>query len=173
MCKLKHYWTRCYRSRAQRRLQKYSDYSVVGLLDQFLAGHQFIRTTLSQRTASEGTNYIHRSTNNNSKSMAVVGTVNKTPLLLLEQRWEDGYEKMCLECAYARTTVLLIWTCLKISINLYFFRIAQINLVGHLTRKSGVLGSIPGLATYFRFSFSFFMKGSCQLLAKVCAQSTG
>ena len=28
--------------------------------------------------------------------------------------------------------------------------------VGHLTRKSGVLGSIPGLATYFRFSFRFF-----------------
>ena len=28
-------------------------------------------------------------------------------------------------------------------------------LVGHLTRKSGVLGSIPGLATYFRFSFRF------------------
>ena len=25
-------------------------------------------------------------------------------------------------------------------------------LVGHLTRKSEVLGSIPGLATYFRFS---------------------
>ena len=46
-------------------------------------------------------------------------------------------------------------------------RVAQ--SVGHLTRKSGVLGSIPGLATYFRFSFSFFKKGSCQLLAKVCA----
>ena len=30
-------------------------------------------------------------------------------------------------------------------------RVAQ--LVGHLTRKSEVLGSIPGLATYFRFSF--------------------
>ena len=30
-------------------------------------------------------------------------------------------------------------------------RVAQ--SVGHLTRKSGVLGSIPGLATYFRFSF--------------------
>ena len=44
--------------------------------------------------------------------------------------------------------------------------------VGHLTRKSGVLGSIPGLAT-FRFSFRFFKKGSCQLLAKVCARSTG
>ena len=42
-------------------------------------------------------------------------------------------------------------------------------LVGHLTRKSGVLGSIPGLATYFRFSFRFYKKGSCQLLAKVCA----
>ena len=45
--------------------------------------------------------------------------------------------------------------------------------VGHLTRKSGVLGSIPGLATYFLFSFRFFKKGSCQLLAKVCARSTG
>ena len=45
--------------------------------------------------------------------------------------------------------------------------------VGHLTRKSGVLSSIPGLATYFRFSFRFFKKGSCQLLAKVCARSTG
>ena len=45
--------------------------------------------------------------------------------------------------------------------------------VGHLTRKSGVLGSIPGLATYFSFSFRFFKKGSCQVLAKVCARSTG
>ena len=45
--------------------------------------------------------------------------------------------------------------------------------VGHLTHKSGVLGSIPGLATYFCFSFRFFKKGSCQLLAKVCARSTG
>ena len=50
-------------------------------------------------------------------------------------------------------------------------RVAQ--SVGHLTRKSGVVGSIPGLATYFRFSFRFFKKGSCQLLAKVCARSTG
>ena len=49
-------------------------------------------------------------------------------------------------------------------------RVAQ--SVGHLTRKSGVLGSIPGLATYFRFSFRFFKKDSCQLLAKVCARST-
>ena len=47
-------------------------------------------------------------------------------------------------------------------------RVAQ--SVGHLTRKSGVLGSIPGLATYFRFSFCFFKKGSCQFLAKVCAK---
>ena len=45
--------------------------------------------------------------------------------------------------------------------------------VGYLTRKSGVLGSIPGLATCFRFSFRFFKKGSCQLLAKVCALITG
>ena len=27
--------------------------------------------------------------------------------------------------------------------------------VGHLTRKSGVLGSIPGLATYFRSPSAF------------------
>ena len=46
-------------------------------------------------------------------------------------------------------------------------RVAQ--SVGHLIRKSGVLGSIPGLATYFRFSSRIFKKGSCQLLAKVCA----
>ena len=50
-------------------------------------------------------------------------------------------------------------------------RVAQ--SVGHLTRKSGVLGSISGLATYFRFSFRFYMKGNCQLLAKVCARRTG
>ena len=31
--------------------------------------------------------------------------------------------------------------------------------VGHLTRKSGVLGSIPGLATYFCFFSRFFKKG--------------
>ena len=37
-------------------------------------------------------------------------------------------------------------------------RVAQ--SVGHLTRKSGVLSSIPGLATYFRFSSRFFKKGS-------------
>ena len=55
--------------------------------------------------------------------------------------------------------------------NLWPGRVAQ--SVGHLTHKSGVLGSIPGRATYFRFSFRFFMKGSCQLLAKVCARSTG
>ena len=64
------------------------------------------------------------------------------------------------------------------SIGLYVFfpfvqpgRVAQ--SVGHPTRKSGVRGSIPGLATYFRFSVRFFKKGSCQLLAKVCARSTG
>ena len=53
------------------------------------------------------------------------------------------------------------------------FIIAVAQSVRHLTRKSGVLGSIPGLATYFRFSFGFFQKDSCQLLAKVCARSTG
>ena len=36
-------------------------------------------------------------------------------------------------------------------------RVAQ--SVGHMTPKSGVLGSIPCLATYFRFSFRFFQEG--------------
>ena len=58
-----------------------------------------------------------------------------------------------------------------VALNLVPGRVVQ--SVGHLTHKSGVLGSIPGLATYFRFSFRFFKKGSCQLLAKVCARSTG
>ena len=43
----------------------------------------------------------------------------------------------------------------------------------YLPFASGVLGSKSGLATYFRFSFRFFKKGSCQLSAKVCARSTG
>ena len=59
----------------------------------------------------------------------------------------------------------------KFATKLLSGRVAQ--SVGHLTRKSGILGSIPGLAIYFCFSFRFFMKGSCQLLAKVCARSTG
>ena len=50
-------------------------------------------------------------------------------------------------------------------------RVAQ--SVGHLTRKPEVLGSIPGLVTYFRFSFRCFKRGSCKLLANVCARSTG
>ena len=44
---------------------------------------------------------------------------------------------------------------------------------GRVAQSVGVLGSIPGLATYFRFSFPFFKKGSFQLLAKICARSTG
>ena len=31
--------------------------------------------------------------------------------------------------------------------------------VGHLTRKSRVLGSIPGLATYFSFLLPLFQEG--------------
>ena len=80
-------------------------------------------------------------------------------------------------CSYLRTKCLPWFRC-KIYCNIYISktfsppgRVAQ--SVGHLTHKSGVLGSIPGLATYFRFSFRFFKKGSCQLLAKVCARSTG
>ena len=59
-----------------------------------------------------------------------------------------------------------IHACLDVSFSFTLYyepgRVAQ--SVGHLTQKSGVLSSIPGLATYFRFSFRFFKKGSCQLL---------
>ena len=77
---------------------------------------------------------------------------------------------------------LLFWSTGKVDVRLFWYILTHFSIlnqgrvaqsVGHLTRKSGVLGSIPGLATYFRFSFRFFKKGSCQLLAKVCARSTG
>ena len=48
-------------------------------------------------------------------------------------------------------------------------RVAQ--SVGHLTRKSGVLGSIPGLATYFRFSFRFFQEGQLSVTGEsICTK---
>ena len=62
---------------------------------------------------------------------------------------------------------ILHGVCLPTHLSCVPGRVAQ--SVGHPTHMSGVLGSIPGLATYFRFSFRFFKKGSCQLLAKVCA----
>ena len=46
-------------------------------------------------------------------------------------------------------------------------RVAQ--SVAHLTQKPDFPGSIPDPATYFRFSFRWFKKGSCQLPAKVNA----
>ena len=70
-----------------------------------------------------------------------------------------------------RTILIFLSLCISKQEAYRLGRVAQ--SVGHLTRKSGVLGSIPGLATYFCFSFRFFKKGSCQLLVKVCARSTG
>ena len=70
----------------------------------------------------------------------------------------------CTVCA-GQSVVLQTGSIVSVSLHMPG-RVAQ--SVGHLTRKSGVLGSIPGLATYFRFSFRF-----CQLLGKVCARSTG
>ena len=70
-------------------------------------------------------------------------------------------------------SVPYVYMCVRTYVRLFVTpgRVAQ--SVEHLTRESGVLYSIPGPATYFRFSFRFFKKGSCQLLAKVCARSTG
>ena len=48
---------------------------------------------------------------------------------------------------------------------LHLGRVAQ--SVGHLTRKSGVLGSILGLATYFRFSFCFFQTGQLSVTGEI------
>ena len=45
--------------------------------------------------------------------------------------------------------------------------------VGHLTRKSGVLGSIPGLATCFCFSFRFFKKGWRKYVHEVLVNRLG
>ena len=54
-------------------------------------------------------------------------------------------------------------------------------LIGSLTTRGAVgsmsdsraRGSRPGPAIHFRFSFSNFKKDSFQLMAKVCARSTG
>ena len=88
--------------------------------------------------------------------------------LIIPKKHELNLPRMCRICIQLAST-----RCKHVPsfITLAPGRVAQ--SVGHLTRKSGVLGSIPGLATYFRFSFRFFKKGSCQLLAKVCARSTG
>ena len=45
--------------------------------------------------------------------------------------------------------------------------------VAPLTQEPEVPGLKPSPATYFCFSFRSFKKGNGQLLAKVCAQSTG
>ena len=79
-------------------------------------------------------------------------------------------------CSYLYYNIYIIFDGIRMGTNRASLtarpgRVAQ--SVGHTTHKSGVLGSIPGLATYFRFSFRFFKKSSCQLLAKVCARSTG
>ena len=79
------------------------------------------------------------------------------------------------DCSWRFHYIVNFWKILIKNLSLTYLadlgHVAQ--SVGHLTCKSGVLGSIPGLATYFRFSFRCFKKGSCQLLAKVCARSTG
>ena len=84
-------------------------------------------------------------------------------LMLLSNRKQTGYD--------VRFT--LYGECLKNSLEFSPLWGCIVQSVGHLTRKSGLLGSILGLATYFHFSFRFFKTGSCQLLAKVCARSTG
>ena len=112
------------------------------------------------------------------------GQIYFASILQRSYRWSGGAKALGKISVPGRPTTLEIVGevgCLVVWVNgpfrQYFSlyrapgRVAQ--SVGHLTRKSGVLGSIPGLATYFRFSFRFFKKGSCQLLAKVCARSTG
>ena len=51
---------------------------------------------------------------------------------------------------------------LRFFYNFLFVSVKVCVRTGYLTHKAGVLGSIPGLATYFRFSFRFFKKGSCE-----------
>ena len=53
---------------------------------------------------------------------------------------------------------------LGVNISISFYNYTS--SVGHLTCKSEVLGSIPGLATYFSFSLRWFKRDSGQLLAK-------
>ena len=115
------------------------------------------------------------------------------PQGLFVAQCSQGTARLCEWCRKSgsgslNTVILLLLCCFASKVNNYGHvgtvsepnhsfpgqapgRVAQ--SVGRLTRKSGVLGSIPGLATYFRFSFRVFKKGSFQLQAKVCARSTG
>ena len=82
--------------------------------------------------------------------------------------WIQYYRNMTV---FVRMYISHISPSLSLSLSISLSLVAQ--SIRYLTRKSGALGSIPGLATYFRFSFRFFKKDSCQLLAKVCNQPNG
>ena len=88
------------------------------------------------------------------------------PLTSSLEKWSDSNKCLqtleickfiCLTCLKHAKYWTFNWQCFQVEPG----RIAQ--SLRHLTRKSGVPGSIPGLATYFRFSFRFFKKGSCLL----------
>ena len=82
-------------------------------------------------------------------------------------RYSWGYSKICIYNSWVFLGLLkdkckqylgipvdtqgYVYTIPRYSLGYSPGRVAQ--SVGHLTRKSEVLGSIPGLATYFRFSF--------------------
>ena len=92
--------------------------------------------------------------------VAVFGTVTSSILIRIDAK--DSIGSSALRTVSSRSgAVQRVWP----------GRVAQ--SVGHLTRRSGVLGSIPGLATYFRFSFRFFQEGQLSVTGVSVARSTG
>ena len=161
----------------QEHPQQWAPFQVAGLLHSWQISHQISRCLYHEGRLSESVHSLQSLSD--SCFQVIFGLTG------------PNFPSTCISKAVL--TALLVHSMCLCQGNLFFFsmrfrssmpspangsvdlmvpgRVAQ--SVGHLARKSRVLGLIPGLATYFRFYFRFFKKGSCQLLAKVCARSTG
>ena len=84
---------------------------------------------------------------------------------------------LCLDCGSKCACIFVILrqfqSFLQIKLVVLQFLIHIAGPRSAVGRALDSLVKIPDLATYFLFSFRFFKKGSCQLLVKVCALSTG
>ena len=73
-----------------------------------------------------------------------------------------------------KNSILGLYEPEKCCVSRYFYTYEYLNfMLNWLEHEKSFITSGPGPTAYFRFPFCWFRKGSCQLLAKVCAFSTG